>query len=100
MLIAGVGIFLSIAGIYMVRTEEDASQKTLLAALARGINFSTVLIMFASVVLTYWLLGQRTLADFAERDRRSGGWLDYRQMDRVLHEQRIPADHRTWPIKR
>jgi inorganic pyrophosphatase/K(+)-stimulated pyrophosphate-energized sodium pump len=56
MAIAAVGIFLSIAGIYMVRTEEDASQKTLLKALGRGINASTVLVIIASFGLTYWLM--------------------------------------------
>ena len=48
MAIAGVGIFLSIAGMYMVRTEEGATQKNLLAALARGINASTFLVAIAS----------------------------------------------------
>ena len=56
MLIAGVGIFLSIAGIYMVRTEEGASQKNLLAALARGINLSTILVIAAAIGLTFWLM--------------------------------------------
>ena len=41
MAIAAVGIFLSILGIFMVRTNEDATQKNLLKALARGINLST-----------------------------------------------------------
>jgi len=54
--IAGIGIFLSILGIYMVRTEEDATQKALLKALARGINLSTVLVIAAAVGLTYWLM--------------------------------------------
>ncbi|HXT60378.1 MAG TPA: sodium/proton-translocating pyrophosphatase, partial [Pirellulales bacterium] len=54
--IAGAGIFLSILGIYMVRTEEDASQKTLLKALARGINLSTVLVVVAAYFLTKWLM--------------------------------------------
>jgi len=53
--IAAIGILLSIAGIYMVRTEEDASQKTLLKALARGINLSTLLVAVAAVLLS-WLL--------------------------------------------
>jgi inorganic pyrophosphatase/K(+)-stimulated pyrophosphate-energized sodium pump len=57
MVIAGVGILLSILGIYMVRTNEDASQKSLLSALARGINLSTVLIMVAAAGLTYLILG-------------------------------------------
>jgi inorganic pyrophosphatase/K(+)-stimulated pyrophosphate-energized sodium pump len=57
MLIAGFGTALSILGIYAVRTEESATQKTLLAALARGINLSTVLIVVVSIALSYWLLG-------------------------------------------
>ena len=58
MTIAGVGIFLSIAGMYMIRTGEDATQKTLLAALARGINVSTALVIVASFGLTYLIMGQ------------------------------------------
>jgi K(+)-stimulated pyrophosphate-energized sodium pump len=58
MVIAGVGTLLSIAGMYMVRTEEHATQKNLLKALARGINFSTVLIIVASIFLAWWLLGK------------------------------------------
>jgi len=42
MIIAGIGIALSILGIYVVRTKEDASQKTLLKALGRGVNLSAV----------------------------------------------------------
>ena len=56
MAIAGVGIFLSILGIYMVRTGEDATQKNLLAALAWGINWSTGLVAVAAVVLSYLLM--------------------------------------------
>ena len=56
MAIAGVGILLSILGIYLVRTEEDATQKNLLAALAKGINLSCLLISIASVLLTWWLM--------------------------------------------
>ncbi|MFV1964457.1 MAG: sodium-translocating pyrophosphatase, partial [Pirellulaceae bacterium] len=56
MAIAGVGIFLSIFGIYMVRTEEGATQKNLLAALARGINFSTGLVVFAAIGLAWFLM--------------------------------------------
>ena len=56
MAIAGVGIFLSILGIYMVRTDEDASQKALLKALARGINASTFLVIIAAIALTWLLL--------------------------------------------
>ncbi len=56
MIIAVVGIISSIIGIYLVRAREDASQKNLLAALARGINFSAVLITFLSALVVYLLL--------------------------------------------
>ena len=58
MTIAAVGIGLSIWGIWQVRTQEDSSQKTLLAALARGINLSTLAIVAAAFALTYLLLGR------------------------------------------
>lgn len=58
MAIAGLGIFLSIAGVYLVRTEEGATQKNLLKALARGINASCGLIIVASIVLSIWLMPQ------------------------------------------
>ncbi|MCC9606779.1 sodium-translocating pyrophosphatase [Blastopirellula sp. JC732] len=54
--IAAAGILLSIAGVYMVQTEEGATQKNLLAALGRGINFSTGLVAVASIFLTMWLM--------------------------------------------
>ncbi len=57
MTIAAVGIALSIWGIWQVRTQEDSSQKTLLAALGRGINISTRAIVGAALVLTFMLLG-------------------------------------------
>jgi len=57
MTIAAVGIGLSIWGIWQVQTQEDSSQKTLLAALARGINLSTMAIVAAAFVLTFLLLG-------------------------------------------
>ncbi|MCA9192882.1 MAG: sodium-translocating pyrophosphatase [Planctomycetales bacterium] len=56
MIIAGVGILLSIVGIYLVRTGNDESQKTLLAALARGINFSAITVCVVSLGLCSWLM--------------------------------------------
>ncbi len=55
MLIAAVGIVLSILGIFMVRTKEGATQKQLMASLNRGVNFSSILIaVFAFIIL--WFL--------------------------------------------
>jgi inorganic pyrophosphatase/K(+)-stimulated pyrophosphate-energized sodium pump len=56
MAIAAVGTILSVWGIYQVRTQEDSSQKALLAALAKGINFSTVAIVVATFGITFLLM--------------------------------------------
>jgi K(+)-stimulated pyrophosphate-energized sodium pump len=54
MIIAAVGIILSILGIFLVKAKEDASQKQLLAALGRGVNISSVLIaVFSLIILKY-----------------------------------------------
>ncbi|MFC2139058.1 sodium-translocating pyrophosphatase [Bacteroidota bacterium] len=55
MLIATVGIVLSILGIYLVRTKEGASQKQLLGALGRGVNISSALIVVLSLVVVHLL---------------------------------------------
>ena len=56
MAIAAVGTLLSVWGIYQVRTQEDSSQKALLAALAKGINFSTIAIVVATFGITFLLM--------------------------------------------
>ena len=56
MLIAAVGILLSILGIFCVRTKENASMKDLLGSLSLGTNISSVLIVGATFLIL-WLLG-------------------------------------------
>ena len=56
MLIAAVGIILSIIGIFAVRTKENASMKNLLGSLALGTNLSSILIVGFSFLIL-WLLG-------------------------------------------
>ena len=56
MLIAAVGILLSIIGIYLVKTKEGATMKSLLKALGLGVNTSSVLIAAATFAIL-WLLG-------------------------------------------
>jgi len=53
MLVAGMGIIFSIAGIFMVRCKEDASQKNLLRALLIGTLSSSVLIILAVAGLAW-----------------------------------------------
>ena len=51
MIIAAVGIFLSLFGIFLVRTKEGASMSQLLRSLAVGTNTSAVLIAFATFLI-------------------------------------------------
>ena len=55
MLIAAVGVVLSIMGIFLVRTKEGASIKQLLSSLGRGVNASAVLIAVATFAIMYLL---------------------------------------------
>ena len=55
MLIAAVGVFLSIFGIYLVRTKEGATMKDLLHSLSLGTNVSAVLIAAATFGILYLL---------------------------------------------
>ena len=51
MIIASVGIFLSLIGIFVVRTKEDATMKDLLRSLGMGTNVAAVLIAVASFII-------------------------------------------------
>ena len=56
MAIAGIGIILSILGIFKVKTKEGASQKQLLKSLGSGVNLSSILIIMASGFIVWRLL--------------------------------------------
>ena len=55
MLIAAVGVFLSLFGIFLVRTKEGATMKDLLRSLSLGTNVSAVLIAIATFGILYLL---------------------------------------------
>lgn len=55
MVIAAIGIFLSLIGIYLVRTQEGASMKDLLHSLGLGTNVSAGLIAVATFIILYLL---------------------------------------------
>ena len=55
MVLAGIGIFLSILGVYMVRAKEDAKMRDLLNALSRSINFSSIAIALAALGVLHLL---------------------------------------------
>jgi len=60
MLIAAVGIVLSLIGIFMVKTKEGATQRELLASLGRGVNFSSFLI----AIVSYFVVMQLDLNNY------------------------------------
>ena len=55
MIIAAVGVFLSLIGIFLVRTKEGATMKDLLHSLGLGTNVSAILIAIASFAILYLL---------------------------------------------
>jgi K(+)-stimulated pyrophosphate-energized sodium pump len=55
MLIAAVGIFLSIIGIFLVKTGEKADMRQLMAALNRGVNISSLLTAVATFGILYYI---------------------------------------------
>lgn len=55
MMIAAVGILLSVLGIFLVRTREGAGMKQLLCSLGLGVNVSAVLIAILTFVILYSL---------------------------------------------
>ena len=55
MIIAAVGVFLSLLGIFLVRTKEGATMKDLLHSLSLGTNVSAILIAAATFAILYFL---------------------------------------------
>ncbi|MCG3207051.1 MAG: putative K(+)-stimulated pyrophosphate-energized sodium pump [Anaerolineae bacterium] len=53
--IAGVGVILSIVGIYLVRTKENATMGDLMGALTRSITISSILIAIAAIPIILML---------------------------------------------
>ena len=65
MILAGIGIVLSVIGIYMVRTREGASMAQLMGALGRGVNGSSVMIALAALWVCYALFSNILPGDVA-----------------------------------
>ncbi|MCK5704545.1 MAG: sodium-translocating pyrophosphatase, partial [Cyclobacteriaceae bacterium] len=61
MLIASIGIVLSIIGIFVVKTKEGATQKNLMQSLEKGVNLSSLMIVIGSLGLLYLLQIQNWL---------------------------------------
>jgi len=76
MVLASLGIALSIGGIYLVRTEEGATQRNLLKALARGINGSSWGVLAVSGILVCLMLvvPSLSIATGLKEAGLRGGW--------------------------
>lgn len=55
MLIAAIGIILSIIGIFLVRTKENANMKSLLRSLGKGVNISSILVAISTFGILFVL---------------------------------------------
>lgn len=55
MIIAAIGVFLSILGIFLVRTKENATVRQLMSSLNRGVNISALLIAGCTFGILYLL---------------------------------------------
>ncbi|MCF7918637.1 MAG: sodium-translocating pyrophosphatase [Candidatus Cloacimonetes bacterium] len=56
MILAGIGILLSIIGIFLVRSKENAGPKELMAALNKSVYGSSILIVIAAFFVTKFIL--------------------------------------------
>lgn len=61
MLLAAIGILMSIIGTFFVRTGESIDQKTLLKALRRGTNLSAVAIAIIALPVVWFVLGKDSI---------------------------------------
>ncbi len=57
LIMAAIGVLCSIVGTFLVKTKENASQKSLLSALRRGTNFSAIAIAVISFFVVWQVLG-------------------------------------------
>ena len=103
MMLAAVGIGLSIWGIYLVKTQEDPSQKSLLKALARGIDMSSLGVVAAALVLVFLLLGSDHLGIFVSvgvglaAGWVIGKWTEYSTSDEYKPTQAIAQQAKSGP---
>jgi len=76
MCIAAMGVFLSIGGIYLVKSDDNASQSALLKSLGRGINASTIAVAIGAVFLARWMMPEANwMIAFSVIVGLAAGWL-------------------------
>ena len=76
MCIAAMGVFLSIGGIYLIKSDDNASQSALLKSLGRGINASTIAVAIGAVFLARWMMPEANwMIAFSVIVGLAAGWL-------------------------
>ena len=102
-LIAAVGVVLSILGIFLVRTDEKADQGVLLKALAKGVNLPSILIAVAAYFIANRLMeGSAKQIGFSVITGLVAGWLigkwtEYRTSYEYKPTQSIANQGKTGP---
>ena len=102
LLLAAVGIGLSIWGVYLVKTKEDTSQKNLLKALGKGINYSSVAVAIAAFALVKFLLPEHIGLFVSVSVGLLAGWLigwwtEYSTSDEYAPTQSIAKQAESGP---
>jgi K(+)-stimulated pyrophosphate-energized sodium pump len=102
LLLAAAGIGFSIWGVYLVKTDEDTSQKNLLKALGKGINYSSVAVAAAAYVLVMILLPGHIGLFVAVSVGLLAGWLigwwtEYSTSDEYAPTQEIAKQAESGP---
>ena len=103
MIVAAIGIVMSIICIFLVRAGEDASQKALLKVLGRGIDLSMVLTFVLATLATYLILGYDHIGVAGSilagllAGWIIGKWTEYATSDEYGPTQRLAAQAETGP---
>lgn len=102
-LLAAVGIALSIYGVFLVKTDEKADQGTLLKALGKGVNLPSIVIAILSIAISAALLpGTAKWAGVSVVVGLGAGWLigkwtEYRTAYEYEPTKRIARQGKTGP---
>lgn len=103
MMIAALGVAMSIACIFLVRAGEDASQRALLKVLSRGIDSSMLAVLLLSWPITYLLLGSAHIMIAASitvglaAGWAIGKWTEYVTSDEYMPTKKLAEQALTGP---
>ena len=101
LMVAAIGIVMSVACIFLVKADDDASQKALLKVLARGIDGSMLLTFIGSALATWLLLGSSfmgivgSIAIGLAAGWAIGKWTEYVTSDEYEPTQKLAAQAST-----